>query len=216
MEKKVLIMTAVEAEKEAVLRGLQNDPRFDIAIAGVGPIAAAVNTMAALAAFSSYELVISAGIGGGFAEKAPIGSVVVASEVIVADLGSQSPDGFISMEELGFGTTHLQVEAEQSLKLIEALNHRGIRAYYGPIVTVSTVTGTALTASELCDRIPDVGAEAMEGFGAAAAAKHYGLPFIEIRTISNIVGPRDRAAWRISEALAALEHISSILSEVTP
>jgi futalosine hydrolase len=30
------------------------------------------------------------------------------------------------------------------------------------------------------------------------------LPVLEIRTVSNAVGPRDRAAWRIGEALAAL------------
>ena len=38
---------------------------------------------------------------------------------------------------------------------------------------------------------------------ATAAAVH-GVPFGEIRTISNPVGPRDRASWRIAEALDAL------------
>jgi futalosine hydrolase len=44
----------------------------------------------------------------------------------------------------------------------------------------------------------------MEGFGVASAAALAGLPFAEVRTISNLVGPRDRSAWRISAALAAL------------
>ena len=33
---------------------------------------------------------------------------------------------------------------------------------------------------------------------AEAAAAH-GVPVLEIRTISNAVGPRDRAAWRIGD-----------------
>jgi futalosine hydrolase len=44
----------------------------------------------------------------------------------------------------------------------------------------------------------------MEGFGVAEAAAAAGLPVAEIRAVSNAVGPRDRAAWRIGEALAAL------------
>jgi futalosine hydrolase len=44
----------------------------------------------------------------------------------------------------------------------------------------------------------------MEGYGAARAAADAGLPFAELRTVSNTIGPRDRGTWRIQEALAAL------------
>ncbi len=44
----------------------------------------------------------------------------------------------------------------------------------------------------------------MEGFGVAEAAVLHGLPVLEVRAVSNPVGPRDRAAWRIGDALAAL------------
>ncbi|CAO0837172.1 Futalosine hydrolase [Streptomyces microflavus] len=30
------------------------------------------------------------------------------------------------------------------------------------------------------------------------------MPVLELRAVSNTVGPRDRAAWRIGDALAAL------------
>jgi futalosine hydrolase len=30
------------------------------------------------------------------------------------------------------------------------------------------------------------------------------VPFVEVRTVSNLVGVRDRAAWRIPGALTAL------------
>ena len=74
----------------------------------------------------------------------------------------------------------------------------------GDVLTVSTVTGTAESAAVLAARHPRAVAEAMEGYGAACAAAAIGLPFAELRTISNPIGPRDRASWRIGDALAAL------------
>ena len=38
----------------------------------------------------------------------------------------------------------------------------------------------------------------------AVAAAQAGVPFAELRTISNPIGPRDRDAWRLREALTAL------------
>ncbi|EFH31385.1 menaquinone biosynthetic enzyme [Streptomyces pristinaespiralis ATCC 25486] len=40
------------------------------------------------------------------------------------------------------------------------------------------------------------------------------MPVVEIRAVSNAVGPRDRAAWRIGEALAALREAFQQLAPV--
>jgi futalosine hydrolase len=45
----------------------------------------------------------------------------------------------------------------------------------------------------------------------AEAAARLGVPALELRTVSNAVGPRDRAAWRIGEALGALERAFAAL-----
>ena len=49
---------------------------------------------------------ISAGIAGGFPGRAPVGATVLGARSIAADLGAESPDGFLPVEELGFGTQH--------------------------------------------------------------------------------------------------------------
>ncbi|SPF44134.1 conserved hypothetical protein [Candidatus Desulfosporosinus infrequens] len=54
----------------------------------------------------------------------------------------------------------------------------------------------------------------MEGYGVGYAAFERGVPVLEIRAISNMVGPRERSTWRIKEALDVLEATSSILTEV--
>lgn len=213
MNRKILIMAAVAAERDAIERGLRGNENFEVKLAGVGPVAAAVSTSAALAG-ASYRLVVSAGIAGGFAGRAAIGSVVVASEIIAADLGVETPDGFSPLDALGFGTSRIGVDGALAARLTAAFAAAGLAAHCGPVLTVSTATGTATTAAALAGRVDGAAAEGMEGYGVAAAAQAFGLPALEIRAVSNAVGPRDRSAWRIGEALTALEAASSILPEV--
>ncbi|MCH1643101.1 futalosine hydrolase [Paenibacillus timonensis] len=216
---KILIMTAVEAEQQAVLRGLGGYERADVQLAGVGPASAAAATATALARAGqteggAYSLVVSAGIGGGFAEVAGVGSLVVASEIIAADLGAETPDGFAGVDELGFGSSRIVVADELAVRWTAALREAGLPVHYGPILTLSTVTGTAETARSLTERYPGAGAEAMEGFGVAEAARQFGVPVLELRAISNAVGPRQRELWKIGDALQALEQACAKLPEV--
>ncbi|NOV00156.1 futalosine hydrolase [Paenibacillus planticolens] len=210
---RVLIMTAVAPERDAVQRGLGHDSRFEFALAGVGLAAAAANGAMMLAA-AQYDLVVIAGIAGGFPGQAEIGSLVVASEIIAADLGVELLDGFSSLDDLGFGSTRISVAADIAERLTAALAAAGLSARTAPVLTVATATGTAATQALLAARVPGAAAEAMEGFGIATAAALRGVPVIEIRAISNAVGPRDRDAWRIGDALKALEAASSVLAEV--
>lgn len=213
MDLKILIMTAVAAEQEAVLRGLNGDHRFDVVAGGVGQVLAAVSTTKALAS-TKYDFVISAGIGGGFKNNAEVGSIVVANEIVAADLGVETSEGFSRIEELGFGVSRFSIDMLVTNQLEEALLKIGLIVQQGPILTLSTVTGTEEKALELASRIPNAHVEAMEGFGVATAASQFQIPCLEIRAISNLVGPRDRSAWKIKEALEVLEKASSILPEV--
>ncbi|WP_338785397.1 futalosine hydrolase [Streptomyces sp. DG1A-41] len=176
---------------------------IDLLAVGVGPALAAASTASVLTAAAlhgnPYDLVVSAGIGGGFPPDARVGSLVVADEVVAADLGAETEDGFVPVTELGFGTV-CHHPPEDLVRLVGD----AVGARTGAVLTVSTVTGTAERAAELRERHPTALAEAMEGFGVAEAAAAHGVPVLEVRAISNPVGPRDRAAWRIPEALAAL------------
>ncbi|WP_169084228.1 futalosine hydrolase [Paenibacillus sp. PL91] len=213
--KRVLIVTAVDAERDAVLRGLQGMAGVDVIAAGVGSAAAAAGTAFALAsATADYRFVISAGIGGGFARRAAIGSLVVADFIVAADLGAETQDGFLSVDELGFGSARVEAAADWNKRLIAAVETAGLSVCSGAILTVTTATGTAETTAALAERIHGAAAEGMEGHGVAVAASKLGIPVAEIRAISNAVGPRDRAAWRIGEALAALEAASKAIREV--
>ncbi len=184
----------------------------DVVAGGVGPAAAAVTAAAVLAtAPYAYDLVVSAGIGGGFTPHAPLGTVVVSDAIVAADLGADTPDGYLAVEELGFGrSVHLPPPA-LTRRIAAALREGGQRHVVAPVLTLSTVTGTAARTAELSARHPRAAAEAMEGFGVAEAAAAHGVPAVEIRAVSNAVGPRDRAAWRIGEALDSLQNAFRLL-----
>ncbi|WP_232436462.1 futalosine hydrolase [Paenibacillus rubinfantis] len=138
----------------------------------------------------------------------------MASEIIAADLGAETPDGFTGVDELGFGSPRIAVADELSSRWAASLREAGLPVHHGPILTLSTVTGTAETARVLAERYPGAGAEAMEGFGVAEAARQFGVPVLELRAISNAVGPRQRELWKIGDALQALEQACAKLPEV--
>lgn len=209
---RVLVVTAVPVERDAVTRAygagvsvhhvrgaeIHRTGPLDVLAGGAGPASAAASAAYALAS-DRYDLVISAGIGGGFPGVAPVGSLVVADRIGAADLGAETPAGFVPVTDLGFG----RVWHHPPRSLVRAVA-AATGAATGDILTVSTVTGSAGRAAALLAAHPGARAEAMEGFGVAEAADRTGVPVLEIRAVSNAVGPRDRDAWRIGDALAAL------------
>lgn len=211
--KNILVITATHIEQQAILKGLDKAGGFDVVISGVGPIAAAVATTKALK--NKYDLVISSGIAGGFKDKAQIGSLVMADTIIAADLGTITSDGFVHLDELGLGSNQLHVDPSILSKLKEALTRFSIPVTIGPMATLATITGTSKVARDLTYRIPGIISESMEGFGVAYAAHSCGVAFTEIRAISNVVGPRNKEAWRTPDALKMLTKCFGALKEVT-
>ncbi|MFH9605987.1 futalosine hydrolase [Streptomyces sp. NPDC017448] len=211
---RVLVVTAVPVERDAVTRAFGGVPEavaapgaelhrsgaFDVLAGGAGPAAAAAATAFALAcAPTPYGLVVSAGIGGAFTPLTPLGTPVVASDIVAADLGAESPEGFLPVTALGFGRDRFTPPPALVREVAAATG-----AAAGPVLTVSTATGSAERAGALLAAHPGALVEAMEGFGVAEAAARADVPVLELRAVSNAVGPRDRDAWRIGDALAAL------------
>jgi futalosine hydrolase len=175
-----------------------------VAAVGVGPAAAAAGTARLLAlaeaAGRPYRAVVSAGIAGGFTGRAGIGAVVIATASVQADLGADSPAGFQPLAALGLGPHAAEVDPE----LRAVLRRELPGAVTGQVLTVATVTGTGTRAAALAAHHPEAVAEAMEGYGVGCAAAGARVPFAELRTVSNLVGPRDRSKWRLDEALRDL------------
>jgi futalosine hydrolase len=172
-----------------------------VVISGIGPASSAAATAAALAQ-RPVEAVLSLGICGGFAGATAIGDIVVATDIVAADLGADSPEGFLAMGQLGWADDSHTVDPE----LVTSLTIRLGDVVTGPVLTVSTVTGTDARAGQLAERHGAV-AEAMEGWGVLTAALPHGLPVLEVRTVSNLVGVRDLTTWDLPSAFASLTRV---------
>ncbi len=218
---RMLVVTAVAAERSAVRHGLgrgedASGPRDPIVVeaVGVGSGTAAAVTARRLALAETqgapFAIVVCAGIAGGFVGRAELGQVVLASRSVAADLGAESPQGYLSITDLGYGPSTVEVDTELLAVLSVALPAAAV----GEILTVNTVTGTAGRSAELAARFPDALAEAMEGYGVAVAAEQAGAAFVEVRAVANPIGPRDRDAWRIDDALTSLAAAAAALAEV--
>jgi len=175
-------------------------PHVPVIVTGVG----AVNAAYALTRFLDRERVkaiVVCGIGGaypklGIGSGLAIGSVACAESECYGDLGASSPDGFLDMQALGF-----EVIPGAYNVLPMQIFPAARRARF---VTMNTCTGTDAAAHAIEARTGG-SVESMEGAALAHVAALAGIPVGEIRGISNLVGNRDRSAWRVKEAVEAAQ-----------
>jgi futalosine hydrolase len=164
---------------------------------GVGPVNAAFALTKCLLK-TRPRAVIACGVGGAYASSGLTpGEVVSAGSEIYADLGADSPDGFLDMQALGFPVVNHQPPLFNRLPLDLFPTARRV-----PFVTCSTVTGTDEGALAIAARTGGA-VESMEGAAIVHVARLCGVPVGEVRGISNVAGRRDRAGWRLAEAAAA-------------
>ncbi|EMG36907.1 futalosine hydrolase [Desulfocurvibacter africanus PCS] len=187
---------------------------------GIGPVNAAFGLGMALACHR-VRGVLNLGLAGSFdSKRLPLGSLAVAASETWPEFGlygeagldprglklaqAQTPDGPV------FGRIGLNPSAAASAM---GLHLPGWPSVHG--LTVAGVSGCATRAQELRARhAADM--ESMEGFALALGCLRAGLPFLEIRSISNFVGLRPPQGWDMPLALRALERAARTLLTPAP
>jgi len=199
----ILVVCAVAAE----LQGFARDG-VTVLETGVGPVDAALATARALAT-GTYRAIINAGIGGGFRGRATVGDVVIVDAEYYVELGREDGEPLV----LPGGRT-LATSATSSAAFLAAARERIDAATFGSGVTSATITTSDARAAALNERYaPSV--ESMEGFAVLRAAALAGVPAIEVRGISNLVGDRATSGWDFrSGSAAALRGLDALLSVI--
>jgi futalosine hydrolase len=177
------------------------DHTIKIAITGVGLVAATYSLMHEIGK-QRPGLVIQAGIAGCFTEKKPGETVVIKKEAL-ADLGVYEQNRFKSIFELRLadpdaspysgGYLPNPYEGLLSLSSLEAVTG----------ISINEVTTDKIRMEWYQQNFSPV-VESMEG-----AALHYvclqeKIPFLQLRTVSNKVGERDKTKWDIKKAIENL------------
>jgi len=168
---------------------------IEILITGVGMVATAF-AMGRLLASRQFGLAINAGVAGAFDRNLAIGDVVHVANDRFAELGAEDGDGFISIDELGFGDSVLRpIRPLQNLPEMPIVS----------AITVNKVHGNELSISKTLERVsPQI--ESMEGAAFVYACNQFNLPSVQIRSISNYVERRNRDSWNIPLAIKNLNN----------
>ena len=192
-----------------------NDHDVDVLTTGVGMIATAAWCSRTFAA-EHYDLALNVGLCGSFDASLAAPDVVHVTADRIAELGAEDGEDFLTIHELKLLDENdfpfergLLVNANPPpLSPLAAL-----RSVTG--ITVNTVHGNERTITDVRDRYdPDV--ESMEGAAFMYASLIAGVPFAQVRAVSNAVTRRNRGAWKIEEAIRALGEQSVKLLESVP
>lgn len=186
--------------------------QVDILTTGVGMIATATWCTRALAR-QPYDLAINLGVCGSFDASCPPGTVVNVVTDCIPELGAEDGDQFLTVHQLGLldldeppfhGGRLLNPEPESNPIVA------GLRKVDG--ITVNMVHGDAGSIARVVQRCrPDV--ESMEGAAFMYACLAAGGRFAQVRAVSNMVERRNRAAWKLGEAVDALNDTALRLVE---
>jgi futalosine hydrolase len=148
-----------------------------------------------------YQLIIQAGIAGSFNEDEKLSTVVAIEKDIFADIGFNEKGNFTPLHQSALVNNNVSQLNSGWLVNTDFINTINLPKVTG--VTVNTVTDNLKHIEELKRNFaPSI--ETMEGAALHFVCLQKQLPFIQIRSISNYVGERDKSKWKITSAVEAL------------
>ncbi len=190
----ILLVAATELE---IAPFLKERPAADFLIAGVGCPATVYHLTKRLQQID-YDLVIQAGIAGSFDNDLNLGDVVLASEDNFCDIGISEKATFHTIFERGLADEHSFPFVHGKLMADEIINRIGIKKVKA--VTVNTITDNESLIRLLVSKFnPQI--ETMEGAAVHYVCLNEHVPFIQLRSISNYVGERNKEKWKMNEAI---------------
>lgn len=217
---KILLVAATKHEIEPVQHYLaerlylRKHQQVKVLITGVGSMA----TTYALSKEIFQEkpdIAIQAGIGGSFHPLFCPGKLVAIKEEWMGDLGVMQQEKWHSLFDLGFMQEDDFPWKQGRLinphkELLCKLEHEKVKA-----ITVNRISTENAFIQQIKEKFCPV-VESMEG-----AAFHYvclkeAIPFLQIRSISNMVGERDKTNWKLKESIEVLNtELIRLLNQLT-
>jgi futalosine hydrolase len=186
--------------------------QVDVLTTGVGMVATATWCGRALAR-QPYDFAVNLGVCGSFDPAFPPGTVVNVVADCIAELGAEDDEQFLTVQQLGLLEPDEPPFRGGMLVNAEAKSNRviaGLPAATG--ITVNTVHGNEHSIARVVARFQPA-VETMEGGAFMYACLVSGVRFAQVRAVSNLVEKRNRAAWKLAEAVAALNDVALRLIE---
>ncbi|MEO9022902.1 MAG: futalosine hydrolase [Ginsengibacter sp.] len=194
----LLIVSATRFEVEPFLKEKSN---ADVLITGIG-VPATIFQLTKRLSEKKYELVIQAGIAGTFNHRFNLSETVLVKEDTFADIGIEENGTFKTLYESGF-----QDKNDFPYTGGWLVNHHSfLEENKLPVakgITVNTITDNPLQNQSNKDKFAaDI--ESMEGAAFHYVCLQQKINFLQLRSISNKVGERDKTKWELRNAIESL------------
>ena len=187
-----VLSTEVIAHCEYTL-GTLFDKEIILLKSGIGKVNAAMSTAILLEKYKPAA-VINTGSAGGYNPELHIGDLIISSEVRHHDVDvtafgyeygqvPQLPAAFKADEKLG----EIAVQAAKSIE--------GIQAVKGLIATGDTFMSSPERVEFVRGKFPELQAVEMEGAAIAQVAHQFEVPFVVIRSLSDIAGQQSEVSF---------------------
>lgn len=149
------------------------------------------------------DYLLQAGIGGSFSEQYAPGSLVFVKEDIAGDLGVEEQGIFKDVTDMGLQEPDQGPYTGKFLvnPYTEDWDEHGIDFVRG--ITINEITTRAARIEQLQQKYAPV-VESMEGAAFHYSALMESIPFMQMRSISNYVGERDKTKWQMKKAIDVL------------
>jgi futalosine hydrolase len=199
-----LLVAATDLELEPAGKALAGSQNVSLLLSGVGPVDAAFALTRYLSQHDQVSAVINFGVAGAYLNTGlEVLDMCVAQSEVLADLGICFPDRIEPFAGDALAVNRefdLQNELYQEARKI--LGCENIPFASGRFLTVNCVSGTGLRGDYL-HKTHQAICENMEGAALARVCQGFGVDFLELRCVSNMVEDRNPSKWRLKEACAA-------------
>ena len=185
------------AERDCII----GNNHFEVLITGIGSMSTTYWLTKSIAKHRP-DCMIQAGIGGSFSASYPPGSMVLIKEELTGDLGVEENNEFKDVFDMGLP----QIVDPYTGKNLENNHTQLLQQYNLPLVrsiTINEITTRPARIEQLQQKYQPV-VESMEGAAFHYVALVEKIPFIQLRTVSNMVGERDKTKWKMKDAIALL------------
>ena len=177
----------------------------------VGLLSAAVE-LTAVCLTEKPDLIIQAGVAGSFDEQISIGTTVLVKDEQLGDMGVEEHDQWKDVFDLG-----LKMESGDGFTQRRLINDQIDQFTSSGLPVVSALTVNQITTDSQRIHVLrnkyQVQIESMEGAALHYTCLKFKVPFLQVRSISNLVGERNKQNWNIPLAVENLAiNVENILS----
>jgi futalosine hydrolase len=166
---------------------------------GVGMLASAVS-LTRMVLEDKPDLVIQAGIAGCFDPVMSLGKVVVVNEEALADMGVEEDGKWKDIFDLKLEKSSYHPFERRKLPNPWLAEFNLLKLPEVSAVTINQISTNKEKIQQLTKKYNPV-IESMEGSALHYVCREAGIPFLQVRAISNYIGERNKANWKIKEAI---------------